>query len=167
MQIELKKVHWSARFSEETDLFDAEIWIDGKKAGSCYNEGHGGPTMISPQALSDKLEAYAKTLPHLDVAYLYGDDKEHTMEQNAEIVIGDILQRWKHERDLKRHLAGKVMFLKDDGKLYSFGPYKGPDKAMKLKACEAMLTAKHPGYIVLNKLAFDEALKLYMQTGAE
>lgn len=43
LKIELKKFSASERFSEETLLFKADIYLDGKKVGWVENEGRGGP----------------------------------------------------------------------------------------------------------------------------
>ncbi len=62
MEIALKNISYSERLSEETNCFSATIYIDGKKAGEASNHGHGGPTMIRPRELEQKIDAYAKTL---------------------------------------------------------------------------------------------------------
>jgi hypothetical protein len=63
MEITLKNISHNERLSEETNCFSATIYIDGKKAGEASNHGHGGPTMLHPRELEQKIDAYAKTLP--------------------------------------------------------------------------------------------------------
>ena len=50
MQFELRRVSYSATLSQETSAFTADIWVDGKKAGSAENHGTGGCTNIRPPA---------------------------------------------------------------------------------------------------------------------
>src|SRR4051812_38482510 len=56
MNIELRKVQYAAFMSEETNAFEAEVWINGKKEGRAHNQGHGGPTSVDPWQLSDRLD---------------------------------------------------------------------------------------------------------------
>ena len=46
MEIELKKVKICKFMSEETLCYEAEVWVDGEKAGYAENEGHGGSTNV-------------------------------------------------------------------------------------------------------------------------
>ncbi len=67
MEITLKNISHNERLSEETNCFSATIYIDGKNAGEASNHGHGGPTMIHPRELEQKINAYTKTLPPVEV----------------------------------------------------------------------------------------------------
>ncbi|PYF74634.1 hypothetical protein [Pedobacter nutrimenti] len=44
MKIELKNIKYFDALSEETTLFNANLYIDGKKAGIVKNDGRGGST---------------------------------------------------------------------------------------------------------------------------
>ena len=44
MKIELKKISFSERMSDETNCFIADLYINGKKVGECNNDGRGGCT---------------------------------------------------------------------------------------------------------------------------
>ncbi len=68
MKIELKRISFNERMSEETNCFVADLHINGKKVGYCKNDGHGGCTDIHGDSKSDyqviaEAEAYCKTLP--------------------------------------------------------------------------------------------------------
>ena len=68
MKIELKKIEFSERMSQETNCFVADIYCDGKKVGYCSNDGHGGCTTyhgVDKFRSEDitKMEEYCKTLP--------------------------------------------------------------------------------------------------------
>ena len=64
MKVELKRLQIYERMSEETIAFNADVWIDGKKAGYAKNNGHGGNTdvRIDDRALAAALREYGKTL---------------------------------------------------------------------------------------------------------
>lgn len=66
MKIELKRFSTNARLSQETTAFAADVWVNGKKAGSAENDGHGGATLVRlhlvDPATRDRIEAHGKTL---------------------------------------------------------------------------------------------------------
>lgn len=68
MKIELKKISFNDRMSDETNCFVADLWINGKKVGEASNEGHGGCTdygSSTPEGRKaiEEAEAYYKSLP--------------------------------------------------------------------------------------------------------
>ena len=68
MKIELKKISFNERMSQETNCFIADLYINGIKVGECSNEGHGGCTNYGSSTkegkeLIAKAEAYFKSLP--------------------------------------------------------------------------------------------------------
>jgi hypothetical protein len=141
MKIELRRVSYFARLSQETSAYAADIWIDGKKRGTVENAGQGGPDNIHPRELEDELNAYAKTLPPLTF-----EEGEEPLEQNAETLLGSLLTRWIAARDLKRMLGRKTVFVRD-GALFDIdkrGTPRSPDH-------------------VLNDLPFDEALAIFLR----
>jgi hypothetical protein len=42
MKIELRKISFNERMSEETNCYAADLYVDGKKVGEVGNDGHGG-----------------------------------------------------------------------------------------------------------------------------
>lgn len=106
MKIELKNVKHSKFASQETDCFEATVYIDGKKEGTVFNSGNGGCNSYHPWSLEEKLKEYAKTLPAMDVSYLFKDGEVHTMEHDADTLIGDLFTKHLQKKDC----AKKVMF---------------------------------------------------------
>jgi hypothetical protein len=49
MDIKLKNIHIDLRLSEETNAFTADLFINGKNAGTAVNDGHGGMTSCRPK----------------------------------------------------------------------------------------------------------------------
>jgi hypothetical protein len=50
LKIEIRSLKFSALASQDSNCFEATIYIDGKRAGSAHNAGHGGPTLIEPRS---------------------------------------------------------------------------------------------------------------------
>lgn len=67
MKIELKKFVANQKFSEETLMFRAEIWIDGKRAGEVENEGRGGSNSVhyNDPTMGDRVRAWLHAQPPL------------------------------------------------------------------------------------------------------
>lgn len=63
MKIELKKKKVCKWASEETICFQAELWIDGKKAGTVSNDGKGGAHRFTDYKAIQEAKKYCKTLP--------------------------------------------------------------------------------------------------------
>lgn len=113
MQIELKRIEYSERLSQETWAFAADVWIDGVKRGTVQNEGHGGCHMYWGPQLLDDLEAYAQTLP---------PDAEYGFAMDADSVINAVMCAWLMDRDKKaarrkfdKDITTRILWLKPDG----------------------------------------------------
>ena len=151
MKIELKSVKHYESMSEETNCFQATIYIDGKRVGEASNRGYGDPINITPYELHKTLDDYASTLPPLDYEGMQ-------IEQDAETLIGGLLNDWLLSQDLKKLMSGRVVFLKDS-------KLKQSAKLDKLRLTE-VLKSNSPvfqGGTILNNLPFAEAVKIYRE----
>lgn len=88
MKIELKKISFNERMSEETNAFVADLYINGKKVGYVKNDGCGGCTVMHGYSREDyqvimDAEAYCKTLP-----------KVKERENSLEHVIDQLFEDW-------------------------------------------------------------------------
>lgn len=116
MKIELKKIDYSERLSEETNAFSADLYINGKKAGVASNRGHGGPTDYDSYdktgaALIKQAEEWCLALPPKTYP-AEGDVGPFTMEMNLENYIDDLMDdhikklfQKKVQRYFKQHLV--------------------------------------------------------------
>ena len=156
MKIELKNIKLSDFASQETRCFEATVYIDGKKAGTVSNEGHGGPHNYSPWEVAARISGYAETLPPWTYQY---EGVTHSIPQNADMVLDDILTEALYARDLKRAMSRKILFRDNTGVLKETKPMtkermavvlKMPDLAKQLNAEE-----------VLNLIPFNRALTIY------
>jgi hypothetical protein len=99
MKIELKNVKFSDLASEETNCFRADVYVNGKKAGYCKNDGHGGNTNVRIEN-QNEVEEYCKSLPAIDFGGLMVDS-------NLENVVDMLFEEWlkeKSRKDLKKKL---------------------------------------------------------------
>jgi len=105
MDIKLKNIKVNLTFSEETTMFLAHLWINGKKVGYAENQGHGGNTNYSQWDMKDRgliieCEEYCKNLPKVK----YG---EHEFDNSLESVIDELLEQHLKEKDMKKGLLLK------------------------------------------------------------
>lgn len=164
-KIELRNISYSARLSQETNAFAADIFIDGRKAGYAENAGHGGPTMVGPQELDSALEAYAKSLPPIVSKYRLSKDSEEpfTYSQSAETIIDGLLADHLTRKDLNRIMGRKVLYLDPAKRALYETSIKGMTPAQIM--ADPRATERFAGQIILNDMPTDEALRLYRYFG--
>jgi hypothetical protein len=150
MKIEIRNVKHAKFASQETDCFEATVLIDGKVEGKVSNEGHGGCNFYYPHDLGFKLEEYAKTLPPCQTDY-------GPLEMSADLIIGDLFSNWLLEKDLKKTLKSKILFLRD-GKLLQIKKIEGDLAEAHVEKYKVALKTE----TILNVLPFDEALKIFV-----
>lgn len=112
MEITLHNITHNLRLSQETNAFTADVWINGKKAGTAENAGHGGETCVylHPKELQQEAEAYARSLPPLDLG-------EGTLiPTTLDMLVDDLLTQHLHnnavakqkKRWCKKHVVYRV-----------------------------------------------------------
>ncbi len=99
MNVELKNVKINQAMSEETMCFSATVYVDGKKAGTAMNRGHGGSNDYHWTDLEAgrKLEEHAKTVSTCKYEPL--DD-----------VIDGLMERFEVRKALTGMTRGKTLF---------------------------------------------------------
>lgn len=105
MNIELRRVTFNERMSEETNCFAADLWINGAKVGTCQNRGQGGPTdyWIENATTREAFEAYAKSLPaRVSEEFKNPDGTPFSYPMDGEALIDDLFSEWLKEREAKR-----------------------------------------------------------------
>ena len=108
----------------------------------------------------EKVEAHCATLPKWGSEFGGEDNNDVT----PEILINNLIHKKLIEKDLKKLLKSRVLLLDKDeaGELKIFEVrYKG---VRVIKNTHVFVTAsRHPSAIILNNLAFDEALEIYAE----
>jgi len=168
MKIELKNFKHAEFASHETHCYEATVWVDGKRAFYASNDGRGGADFYEPlhskrkdpkqarsefNAVMKKIEAHCATLPKWSSKFAVEDN----MDVDIEILIGDIINKMLTAKELKKSLKNKVLFVTEDG-IYQTG--YGQKKPADQNLID-MVREENPDAIILNSLAFGEALEIY------
>ena len=102
MKAELRKVKVYDGLSRETTAFNAELWIDGKLAATCMNDGGGGDHMI-----------HYVDRHHGQSAYETAFD---AWTMDADLWIGEEVERIALEKQLRRSCGRNTLIrLEGDG----------------------------------------------------
>lgn len=157
MQITLKNLKHIEALSEETHCFSATVYIDGKKAGTVQNAGHGGPNDYHPWSLAEQLDAYGKTLPKLTG---YGME----IDQCADTIIGDLVNAMLAEKHTKQQLNKHILFVEDEA-MYQYNIKLAGRTPDQREFAYAKVREKHPRAVILNALPLDEAVTLMRKYG--
>src|ERR1017187_8727600 len=94
MKIELKKLKINLAFSEETTMFQADIYIDGVLTAYARNDGRGGSTDYNSYHRPNndetlrQAEAYAKSLPPIVCDF---GSKPFTVDSTLEQIIDELV----------------------------------------------------------------------------
>jgi hypothetical protein len=159
VRIELKNVRWSKWASQETECFQASVYINGKRMGQVWNEGTGGPNGYEPHSLEVALDAYGATLPPVICDWPDPTTKSGKAElkQSADILIDNALRHWLLEGDMTKAMTERVLFISRSGQLM---------QTRKLTVSERDHYIKNPTLLpdavqVLNGLERSKALELY------
>lgn len=112
MEISLKNVKHAEFMSQETECFEASVYIDGKKAGTVSNAGHGGCNDYHPWTLYETLKAHCDTIPP-DMA---GD------RITPDEVIGNLFETWYNKKQYTKLCKGQTLF-RIPGKEYGEGQW--------------------------------------------
>jgi hypothetical protein len=102
MKIELKSLKHYEALSDETNAFSANLYVDGKLAATCKDDGCGGEIEFYPvdRELLTKAENYCKTLP--DVTFPRAGGGEFSLEMTLELFVGEIVEKSLREIGMKK-----------------------------------------------------------------
>ncbi len=141
MKITLKNVKHAEFASQETHCFSATVYIDGAKAGTVENSGHGGPNSYWPHSVQTQIDTCAKTLPKIKCDFNDDTGQPVMMEVDAEILIGNLVNEFLKQRDLKRLCARKTAY-RLKGETYGEGEYLVVNRKFDA-AIKAALVKRH------------------------
>jgi len=157
MKIELKNIKLSLTFSEETICFKADIHVNGKKAGYCENDGHGGCTYYNGYDLKGK-ELIAKADQWLSeqpsILHDIGSTRieiKSNLENLIDVMVNDYInakEAEKFEKKLKKDMLKYIVFKSPNG--YMINGWKN-------LTIDNMLS--EPKLRIMLKMKVDELLK--------
>jgi len=169
MEITLKNVKHYESMSEETDCFEASLYVDGKKVGRVSNRGTGGCHDYDFDMKTErKLDKWCKA--NLPKWTMY-DNEEH--DTDLEMHISDLVTNFLDNKHLKNLLNKSVIVMDDSckaGEVYQwkFSKYKGIAKSEVVDGVTNAVAKdqKMLNPVVLNSLPFDNAVKVYFKKEA-
>lgn len=149
---EIKKVEHLKSMSQETECFNLDLFVDGKKFANVGNPGHGGPHETHPYPPFTWKDIERVTEDMKDDKFLVNFDFEP-----FDTAVSTMLSLWMLTKDLTKGCKKKAMFL-DGGELYTTG-YKGaaPDQRLFDHVAKT-----YPEAILLNGMDVTEAAKLVL-----
>lgn len=153
MKLELKNVKFYESMSEETNCFQADLFINGKKIAYVKNSGHGGCTDyhvldFSQQQILRDAEAYCKGLPKVK----YG---ENEYAVSLETVIDDLFENWlkiKQDSKLAKRISNDMLNSIICGSPQNYTEYFWQTKDKKKVPIAQMLKTENGRNLIIAKL---------------
>lgn len=148
-EISLRNVKHYPSMSEETDCFEATVYVDGVLAGRVSNRGCGGAHDygFDTRPIDQRFKEAGEQVT------LGSGDEAITVVMDLELAIGDALSRYLTLKEVKR----KVLALNpQDGKVYEFPKRRGQTK----DEVEASVRRTKPGFRLLVDMPESEQIKL-------
>lgn len=104
MKLELKNININLAFSEETIMFKADLYVNGKKVAYAHNDGRGGCTFYREYSrelrpLLEQAEAYCKTLPSTFSTY---GEKTIEIKSTLEHWIDEVIYAKSNEKEAEK-----------------------------------------------------------------
>lgn len=160
MKFELKNISYDSRRSEETAAYSAILYIDGKKAGTVSNGGHGGCDNQYLEKWVDRaaVEAYIKA-NHPPLESEFGSDP---IPCDLELLCGRLLDEHLLGKAIKGKLSKNHVVLFN--KQVMLWP-KAKIAAHHIEPFKAELTKRYPGYVMLNDRPLSEAVDAWKAAG--
>jgi len=158
-RIDLCRIFFSQRLSEETYHFQAQLWVDGVHLCDVGNEGRGGPDHHDPvgkHTYNDirALNAFCKeNVPAEEFQGMM-------LESSLEAVTADLVTDWLMNKDLDKLLSTNFpIFDPDRGVVISFKGKIPPGPARD--QVRAQVARDYPKAIILVDIPREEAMVLY------
>ena len=149
-KLELKNIKHFPSGSRETPCYNADVFINGKKAIHVYNDGNGGcdaQLMIKPF-----------TYTELRDVYNYLNDQSEIDHEPLEEWCHDRLYEYLDFKKLKRDFKTKFICInKNTNELFAYEKNTGISDS----AFQDHMDKNHPSSTCLNFLPFDQAWKLF------
>ena len=172
MKIEVKNIKMNVMFSEETNCFKGDLFIDGKKRGYCENDGHGGCTFYSHWNFEDKevikeCEKYCKTLPKVHYSNM---EWEQTLEGVIDGIIDEHVnnkEKVRFKKKMEKDMLTKLVLGQGNENQYKTVGWKNVkistmvnDPIWKQTLIDTIKKYKEQGFTILNTNIPKELIEL-------
>lgn len=159
-QITIKNVNYSATLGhDDSHTFRATVYKDGKRWCIASDDGWGGPMLfnpipkskMAPNELHAEIRAFNNALGPIKTEH-----GELDASGNLEIIINTLINNWLLEKQVKRDLKNKTIFLETstDKGLYEYKRVYSPEFGNVIRK-------EYPQAIILNEIDFAEAVNIY------
>jgi hypothetical protein len=104
----LKSVHFSERFSDDSNCFDGKLYQGNLLVATVGNRGNGGPTEVNFMTMPAEGEAkeYVASLP-VRGWYNFNDDRGEIEDHwNVETLVDELFADWLEKDSEKKYRAG-------------------------------------------------------------
>lgn len=154
-KIELRRITYNARLSEETNAYAADLYVNGRVLAHVSNDGHGGCDRAHlakgrTRAELDEVEAHVAA----------------TVVGGLEALCGALLSKWISEREYRRDVGRRLLYITPGEKGVRFVPLtqKGRKWTVEQAAAGVQKMAWwKPANVILNTLPEAQALPLYIE----
>lgn len=163
MKIELKGIKHYPSLSEETNCYEASLYVDGKKIGTVSNRGTGGcDSFYGDHAACAAANDWCKA--NLPTYTFEIGGEHHTNPTDIEMHCASLLEDHIVTKELTAAMKKTALFiLSDERGLYRTG-YKAQRGAKPKAPDEALfdhVRKKHHGAVILNTMPLADAIAAY------
>jgi ABC-type microcin C transport system permease subunit YejB len=157
MNLVIKNMKYSKFASQETNCFECDIYFDGKKILRAFNDGRGGTTRFD-EYIKNSYEALKQYTENYNLNNPFNSEHKTSSELIDDLVKNYLIQKDSNRR-LKTMLKKYIVFLSNPKELSYYRIFPNEVNISKIKE-------KHPNFIILNCLNYNEALELFTQAMA-
>jgi len=157
MKLELKNIKDANWASEETQCYDAVLYVDGDPFLMVSNEGRGGADRDDqdPRFKGDFPSKYGELREYCREAYKFKGFKDTWINGSIEIACHELLEDHLEAKHYKKVLK-QVCFVDDKGDILSFPKRVKPSPSIYKEIREQRHDLKDVTF--LNELSFDDAV---------
>jgi len=155
MNLVIKNMKYSKFASQETNCFECDIYFDGKKTLRAFNDGRGGTTRFD-KYVEDGFMTLKLYTEFVNATNLMDDCIQRRSCEIIDIEVQNYLIKKDSIRHLKSLLKKSIVFLTNHNEIRYYRIIPNEINIAKIKT-------KHPNNIILNCLAFDQALSIFRE----
>jgi len=157
MKLELKNIKHANWASEETQCYDAVLYVNGEPFLMVSNEGRGGADRDDqdPRFKGDFTSKYGALREYCREAYKFKGFKDTWINGSIELACHTLLEEHLEAKFYKKVLK-QVCFVDDNGDLLSFPKKVKPSPTIYNTIREQRDDLKNVTF--LNELSFDDAI---------